>query len=803
MDQTVAATHYGDSTDSQVSSHLFTEQDSFGVYEMPLAENVNHNYFVARSVYSENSFLEENEKKEKVPKTMRDRLAKKCSCSAKRVLGIIKGFFPVLDWLPKYRLKEWLPGDIISGLSTGLVATLQGLAFALLAEVPVGYGLYSAFFPILPYFFLGTSKHLAVGPFPITSLMIGSLILSIAPDENFLISSNMTDLNTTVVDTVARDGQRVIIASSVTVLAGIIQLVLGILQVGFIVRYLSVPLVGGFTTAAAFHVFVSQLKICLSVPTKSYMGILSVIYTLIDIFRNIRQANIADFIAGLITFVVCVLVKEINNRFKDKIKVPIPIEVIVTIIATGISYGANLEQKYNAGIIKSIPTGFLPPVSPDVSIFSQVGASAFSIAIVGYAVAVSVAKVFGSKHDYPIDGNQEFIALGISNIFCGCFSSFLAGTALSRTAVQESTGGKTQIAGLLTAVIVMIAILIVGKLLEPLQKAVLAAIVIANLKGMFWQTFDIPVLWRQNKVDCLIWIVTWIAAILLGLDLGLLVGVCFELLTVVLRAQFPASAALGNVPNTDIYKNLKKYKNLVEPSGVKIFKFSSPLFFGSVDYFKERINSAVGFNPVRVFNKRTKALKKIQALIKKGQLKTTKDGIVTDGSVSNDAFEDDEEAQEEQDQDVPTKEVEIQVDWNSDLPIKVLVPKVTIHSLIFDFSAVSFIDLVGVRILKMVIRQFERIGVKVYLTAYDDHIVKKMESCGLFDDNVKKDILYLTVHDAVVYVHTQTMYKDIQDPIFEKISLMQESKEPIPFSELEDDVEELEDQNQGHSGFSY
>ncbi|XP_067860972.1 pendrin isoform X2 [Heptranchias perlo] len=803
MDQRVTALHYGGSTDSQVSSHLFGEQDSLGAAEMPTTENLNDNYFVARSVYSENSFLEENERKEKVPKTVRDRLAKRCSCSAKKVLSVIKGFLPVLDWLPKYKLKEWLPGDLISGLSTGLVATLQGLAFALLAEVPVAFGLYSAFFPILPYFFLGTSKHLAVGPFPITSLMIGSLILSMAPDENFLISSNMTELNSTVVDIAARDGQRVIIAATVTVLAGIIQLVLGVLQVGFIVRYLSVPLVGGFTTAAAFHVFVSQLKIVLTVPTKSYSGVLAVIYTLIDIFRNIRQTNIADFIAGLITFVVCVIVKEINNRFKHKIKVPIPIEVIVTIIATGISYGANLEQKYNAGIIKRIPTGFLKPVSPDVSLFAETGASAFSIAIVGYAVAVSVAKVFGSKHNYAIDGNQEFIALGIANIFGGCFSSFLAGTALSRTAVQESTGGKTQIAGLLTAVIVMIAILIVGKLLESLQKAVLGAIVIANLKGMFWQVFDIPVLWRQNKVDCLIWVVTCIAAILLGLDLGLLAGVCFELLTVVLRAQFPTTAALGNVPNTDIYKNLKRYKNLVEPSGVKIFRFSSPIFFGSVEYFREKLNAAVGFNPVRVFNKRAKALKKIQMLIKKGQLKATKDGLVTDGSVANEAFEDDGEAQEEHEQDVPTKEVEIHVDWNSDLPIKVMVPKVTIHSLIFDFSGVSFVDIVGVRILRMVIRQFERIGVKVYVAAYEDHVVRKLEKCGFFDDNIKKDIFYLTIHDAVVYIHTQTMYKDIQDPIFEKISLMQESKEPIPLSELEDDVEELEDQNQGHSGFSY
>ncbi|XP_069765586.1 pendrin-like isoform X2 [Narcine bancroftii] len=768
---------------------------------MPAPENLGDNYFVARAVYSENFFQEENERKEKVPKTLRYRLAKECSCSSKRILGILKSVFPVLDWLPKYKLKQWLLGDIISGLSTGLVAILQGLAFSLLAEVPPAYGLYSAFFPILPYFFLGTSNHLAVGPLTITSVMIGSLILSVAPDEHFPLASNTTDFsNVTGVDVAARDAQRVIIASSVTVLAGIIQLALGVLQVGFIVQYLSAPLVGGFTTAAAFHAFVSQLKNILRVPTQSYMGVLSMIYTLIDIFRNIQQTNIVDFIAGLICIVVCTIVKEINSRFKDKIKVPIPIEIIVVIVATEISYGANLEKIYNANIIKSIPTGFLSPVPPDVNLFSQLGASTFSIAIVGYALAVSVAKVFGTKHGYPIDGNQEFIAFGISNIFAGCFSNFLAGGGLSRSALQESTGGKTQVAGLLTAVIVMIAILAVGKLLEPLQKSVLAAIVIVNLKGLFWQVFDVPVLWRQNKVDFLIWIVTCIASIVLGLDFGILGGVCFELLTVVFRAQFPFSTGLGNVPNTDIYKNLKRYKNLVEPKGLKIFKFSSPLFFGSVEYFKERLIHVVGFDPVRVFNKRTKALKKIQSLIKKGQLRATKEGVITDGSVANEGFEDEGESQEEEVPDVPTKEVEIQVDWNSELPIKIQVPKVTIHSLVFDFSAVSFMDIVGVRSFKMVVRQFQRIGINVYVAAYEDHIVKKLEKCDFFDENLKKDMFYLTIHDAVVHTRTQTMHEDEQDPIFEQISLMQESN--IHLEEVQVHVEELEHQNRDHVGFS-
>ncbi|XP_029472244.1 pendrin [Rhinatrema bivittatum] len=755
-----------------------------------------NNYLVARSIYSEPIFQEENEKKEVVPKTLRERLQKSCSCSSRKALQITKSFFPVLDWLPKYRIKEWILNDIISGVSTGLVATLQGLAFALLAAVPVGYGLYSSFFPILTYFILGTSKHLSVGPFPVVSLMVGSVVLSMVPDDKYLMISNSTGLNKSVVDVTTRDAERVMVSGTLCFLVGILQLVLGALQIGFIVRYLADPLVGGFTTAAAFQVFVSQVKIILNVPTKNYNGVLSIIYTIIDIFANIGKTNIADLIAGLLTFIVCVVVKEISDRYKHKIPVPIPIEVIVTIVATGISYGADLAGKYNAGIVKTIPSGFIPPVSPNVSLFSEMIGSAFSIGIVAYAVAVSVGKVYAAKHNYAINGNQEFIAFGVSNVFGGAFSCFVATTALSRTAIQESTGGKTQVAGLISALIVLIAIVALGRLLEPLQKSVLAAIVIANLKGMFWQVLDVPRLWRQNKFDSVIWVFTCAASIILGLDLGLLAGLVFGLLTVVLRVQFPSCASLGNIPGTDIYKNIKEYKHVVEPEGVKIIRFSSPIFYGNIDGLKSGLKSAVGFDAVRVFNKRNKALRKIQKLIKKGQLKATKNGIISDAGATNEGFEPDEDPEEPEDSGVPSKEVEIQVDWNSELPIKVSIPKVSIHSVIFDFAAVSFMDVVAVRSIKSIVKEFQRIDVKVFFADYEDNILKKMEVCAFFDDTIKHDIFFLTVHDAVLFIQSQNMFKDIQDPIFEKISLMQDSKEPLEFTEIEQPENELDAQEE-------
>ncbi|XP_070610780.1 pendrin [Erythrolamprus reginae] len=741
-------------------------------------------YLVARPIYNETSFHEENEKKLVVPKTLRERVQKSCSCSRKKALQVTKTFFPILEWLPKYRIKEWLLSDVISGLSTGLVATLQGLAYALLVAVPIGYGLYSAFFPILTYFFLGTSRHISVGPFPVVSLMVGSVVLSMAPDEKFLLAnSNMTN-GTAGIDIASRDAERVLISSTVTFLVGIIQLVFGVLQIGFIVRYLADPLVGGFTTAAAFQVFVSQLKIVLNVSTKNYNGVLSIIYTLIEIFQNIRTTNIADFVAGLLTIIVCMAVKEINDRFRHKIPIPIPIEVIVTIVATGISYGVDFEKKYNAGIVKTIPRGFLPPQPPAVEMFGEMVASAFSIAIVAYAIAVSVGKVYATKYDYAIDGNQEFIAFGISNIFSGAFSCFAATTALSRTAVQESTGGKTQVAGIISAFIVLIAIVALGKLLEPLQKSVLAAVVIANLKGMFMQVCDVPRLWRQSKADAMIWVFTCVASIILGLDLGLLAGLIFALLTVVLRVQFPSWGKLGNVPGTDLYKNIKEYKNVAEPEGVKILKFSSPIFYANIDGLRSSVKSTVGFDAVRVYNKRLKALRKIQQLIKKGKLKATKNGIISDSGAVNEGFESEDDPEDPVDPDIPTKEMEIQVDWNSELPVKVNVPQVPLHSLIFDFGAVSFMDVVAVRVMKTIVKEFKRIDVSVYIASHLDHIIKTLEHCAFFDDDVEKEVFFLTVHDAVLHIQSQVMYREVQDPIAEKISLMQESKEPIEFPEV-------------------
>ncbi|MFT7798227.1 hypothetical protein Z043-117443, partial [Arapaima gigas] len=704
-------------------------------------------YSISRPIYSYPTFEVENKHCTCVEKTFRERLNESFRYSDRKVLRLIKKIFPIMDWLPRYPVREWLLSDTISGLSTGLVCSLQGLAYALLASVAPVYGLYSAFFPILPYFLFGTSRHISIGPFPVTCLMVGSVVMTLAPDVDFLVPLNVTGENGTMMDVEAREAQRIVIACSMTVLTGLIQVIMGLLQVGFLVRYLSDPLVAGFTTAAALHVFISQLKTLLSVPINSHSGSFAIAYTFRDVFRNIKQTNMADLLAGLITIVIVTAVKEINAKFQHKLRLSIPIEVIVTVVATGISYAMNLKSHYGASTVHSIPRGFAPPCLPDWNVFGKTLESSFSTAVVGYAVAVSVAKMYAAKNDYAIDGNQELIAFGISNVFSGCFSSFVASTALSRTAVQASTGGRTQIAGMISAAMVMVVILALGQFLEPLQKSVLAGIVIANLRGMFEQVLDIPVLWRQNRADCLIWIATCVASVVLGLDVGLLVGLVFEMGTVVVRTQFPTCLTLGSIPHTDIYRNVKSYKNVAEVAGVKIFKCNSPLYFANIDYFKEQLKKAVGFDAVRVFKKRNKALKKFQKLMKKEK---AQNGVVSAvlSCQDNEGFEGERDV-------VPTvvgNGADICMDWALDLPVPVKVPRVHIHSLVLDFSAVSFLDVVAVKALRLV-----------------DELVKNMESLAFFDEVVTKDLLFLSVHDAVLFIQLGKADSSLQSPVLPNV----------------------------------
>uniref|UniRef100_A0A673L7W0 Chloride anion exchanger-like n=1 Tax=Sinocyclocheilus rhinocerous TaxID=307959 RepID=A0A673L7W0_9TELE len=686
-------------------------------------------YSVTRPLYSEDTFEDEHAKVYRKHKRLLDHFIQYFTCTSERAKNAAVSLLPIIGWMKIYSIKDWLLNDIVSGVSTGLVAVLQGLAFSLLASISTWYGLYAAFFPVIMYFFLGTSRHISVGSFPILSLMVGAVVTRLVPDEG-------PPANITAFEGLTKDEQRILVSASLTFLVGLFQLGMGLLQVGFIVMYLSDTLISGFTTAAAVHILVSQLKFVLGLTVPGFSGPLSIIYTLESVFTQITSTNIHDLVTSIVVMVTVLGVKEINDRFKSKLPVPIPIEVIMTVIACGVSYAFNFSENHGVDVVGKIPNTFESPIAPSLQLFQMTAVEAFPIAIVGFAVAFAVAKVYSVKHDYIIDGNQELIAFGASNIFGGAFKSLAASTALSRSAVQESTGGKTQIAGLLSAIIVLVVILGIGFLLEPLPKSLLGAVVIVNLKGMLMQVVTVPYLWKKDRPDCIVWVGTCLAAIFLGLDLGLAVGLGLELLTVVFRTQKFALASFS------VFLNLLQ---IYEPEGVKIFRIPSPIFFANIDFFRDKLKDAVGFNPLRILRKRNKAVKKIKKMIKKGELTLT--------SVQS------EEESNMEDLDKPTdySDLPIQVNWNTELPANIRVPPVNIHSLILDFSAVSFLDISAL---------------KVTLTfdmSFPAYIIEKLRNCKFFDDEIKTSIFFLTIHDAMLFIHESHPPNTVSEKVNETV----------------------------------
>uniref|UniRef100_A0A8D2QBV5 Solute carrier family 26 member 3 n=1 Tax=Zonotrichia albicollis TaxID=44394 RepID=A0A8D2QBV5_ZONAL len=733
-----------------------------------MVEPVGNHYVIARPVYSENAFNEEHEKLHRYHKTFWDHLKLYFSCSPQRAKKIALRLFPVVSWLPAYRFREWILNDIISGINTGLVAVLQGLAFALLVNVPPSYGLYAAFFPVLVYFIFGTSRHISVGPFPVLSLMVGGVVTRLVPDDS---TGNGTSTNTSAIN-----DERVMVAASVTFLSGVVQLLLGIFQFGFIVIYLSQSLISGFTTAAAIHVLVSQLKFMFQLSVPGFNVPFGIIYTLESVFSQITKANVADLVTSLIVLLIVFVVKEMNDRYKEKLPAPIPIELLVTILAALISYFVNLEEKFDVAVVGKLEEGFHAPVAPDADILQKCIGDGISIAIVGFAVAFSVAKVYSIKHDYPIDGNQELIAFGLGNIVGGSFKGFASSTALSRSGVQESTGGKTQIAGIISSVIVLVVILAIGFLLAPLQKSVLASLALGNLKGMLMQFKEIGILWRKDKYDCVIWVVTFLSAIFLGLDIGLAAAVAFQLLTVVIRSQIPSCTVLANVGRSNIYRNRKDYTDIYEPEGVKIFRCSSPIFFANIEFFREKLIT-VGFNPLRVLRKRNKALRKIRKMLKKGELQVTPKGLIC---MANPTYESEEELDnnkiEELDQPTIMTDLPIRINWSTDLPPGITVPQVNIHSIILDFSSVSFLDFSAMTVLRKVIsiHEFVRLDIDIYIAGAYDGLLDKLERSAFFDEEIKPSMFFLTIHDAVLHI---LLKKDIanspklKEPVMLKTTL--------------------------------
>ncbi|XP_076596416.1 solute carrier family 26 member 6 [Chaetodon auriga] len=715
--------------------------------------------------------------------TLGERVKESLRCSVPRLKHTVLSWVPVLAWLPHYSFRENGIGDLISGCSVGIMHLPQGMAYALLASLRPVYGLYSSLYPVLVYFIFGTSRHISVGTFAVISVMIGGVTERLAPDSHFIANSTN---GTADVNIDARDAFRVQIACSIAILAGIFQVLLGVMKFGFVVNYLSEPLVRAYTTGSACHVCVSQLHYLFGVSPARFTGPLSLIYILVDICQLLPETKVPELVVSLVALSVLIVVKEINACYRQKLPLPIPIELIVVIVATIITYFCGLRSKYSINVVGEIPSGLNAPRTPDVTLFSKVIGDAFAVAIVGYAINISLGKTFALKHGYKVDSNQELVALGLSNTVGSFFQCYPVTSSLSRSLVQESTGGKTQVAGVISSVIVLITVLKIGALFEDLPKAVLSTIVLVNLKGMFKQFTDVPMLWKTNKADLLVWLVTFMSTILLNLDLGLAVSVGFSMLTVIFRTQLPRYSILGHLSGTELYLDIDSYKEAKEIPGIKIFRSSATIYYTNAEMYLEALQEKSGIDTGELLMVKKKQEAKLKRKEKKERKKAEKEekkqkkavfltesevnevnGVKEQGPLSlmeistnglskgqvNRAYQHDTTMSDsDSDTGCHGDDSITQVSHKHSDEEKGLGCGSGTHSVILDISTASFVDTVAVKTLKNIFRDFGEIGLDIYLAGCQACVVEQLEAAGFFSESISKSRLFVTVHDAVIHI---------------------------------------------------
>uniref|UniRef100_A0A673KEK0 Solute carrier family 26 member 6-like n=1 Tax=Sinocyclocheilus rhinocerous TaxID=307959 RepID=A0A673KEK0_9TELE len=665
--------------------------------------------------------------------SIKEKICDSVRCSVGQWKIWILKWIPLLSWIPQYSVRENGLGDLVSGVSVGIMHLPQGCMKTDLRSLNVP------------------------GTFAVISIMIGSVSERLAPDDHFL--TNGTN-GSVVMDTEARDVQRVKVAAATTLLCGIFQVLLGLVRFGFVVTYLSEPLVRGYTTGAATHVITSQLKYMFGVSPRRFSGPLQLIYTLVELGRLLPQTHIATLLISLVALTALIIVKEINSCYSHRLLLPVPIELMVVSSYTCTMF---LQIAVNGvDVVGEIPSGLVPPRVPEVGFFSSVVGDAFAVAVVGYAISISLGKTFALKHGYKVDSNQELVALGLSNTIGGFFQCYSVTSSMSRSLVQESTGGKTQVAGMISAVIVFITVLKLGPLFEQLPTAVLSSIVFVNLKGMFMQCQDIPALWRSSRVDLLVWLVTFLCTVLLNLDLGLAASIIFTLLTVICRTQRPRYSLLGRVSDTELYLETESYKEAKAIPGITIFRSSAMIYYANAELYQEALLKKSGINVPKLLKLKTR---KEEENAKKKQVKeqdkqlanrmmvsmknasesvhchgTDQECIINDSGIAtvthgnmNCSFQPEQDSEEENRDETDTHSSSCDG-----------VQEHT-HSIILDFSPVSFIDTVTLKTLKNV-SQVTFICTHLLLC-----VVQQLERGGFFSESISKSRLFPSIHDAVLH----------------------------------------------------
>lgn len=460
--------------------------------------------------------------------------------------------------------RAWLRPDVLAGLTLTVVLVPQAMAYASLAGLPPVTGLYAAAVALLVYAAVGTSPHLSFGPFAVVSLLTAAAVEPLAQGDT---------------------ARAVALAGVLALMVAAIHLLLGLLRAGAVVNLISHPVVIGFTGAVALIIALTQVRDLLGADIGRSALFTQAVASAVE---AVPQAHLATVAIGVGSVVLLLL----GQRFAPKM----PTALLICVVGIGMSVGLGLEDR-GVATIGHIPSGLPQPVIPPATLdaLSDLAAAAVVIAVISFAGNASLAKAIATRTHEHIDPNRELLASGAANAAAGLFGGFPVAASYSRTVVVRQAGARTQLAGVVAAAALLITLVVLTGLLEPLPRAILAAIVVVAVLGLLDVRGAVNT-FRVDRLDGLVLVATFVATLVVGVELGLLAGVALNVGAHVARGMRPAISELGRVHGTTAYRNVERYPTVTVPHGV-VLRLDGPLNFLSVDEVTGRLRTLAAERP--------------------------------------------------------------------------------------------------------------------------------------------------------------------------------------------------------------
>ncbi|WP_435120481.1 SulP family inorganic anion transporter [Amycolatopsis thermoflava] len=476
-------------------------------------------------------------------------------------------------WVPGLRQirsyeRRWLAKDLVAGVVLTTLLVPQGMAYAELAGLPAITGLYTSILCLLGYAVFGPSRILVLGPDSSLGPMIAATILPLVAADG-------------------DPGRAVALASMLAILVAAIMIVASVAKLGFIADLISKPTMIGYLNGLALTIVVGQLpKLCgFSVDADGLVAEIGAVA------RGISGGDVNGAAAAVgICGVAAILVLQ---RWLPKI----PAVLVVVVLAIAAVPLFDLAAR-GVDLVGVLPKGFPPLSIPDVGLsdLAPLFAGALGIALVSLADTISTASAFAARTGQEVHGNREMAGIGVANLAAGLFQGFPVSTSGSRTAVAQQAGARTQLTGVVGAVLITVMILVAPGLFRNLPQPVLAAIVITAALSLADVRGTVR-LWRQRRTEFLLSAAALLGVALLGVLPGIAVAVVLSILNVFRHAWLPYQTELGKADGVPGYHDVRSYPDARRPAGLVIFRFDAPLIFANAKTFREAVRRLAARDP--------------------------------------------------------------------------------------------------------------------------------------------------------------------------------------------------------------